>query len=57
VELKPGGLQIMLIGLSRNLQVGERVIIVLEFDDGERLTVNAPVQMTGDMHAPTEHTD
>ena len=56
VELKPGGLHIMLIGMSRNLQVGERVIINLEFADGERVTVNAPVQMAGDMHTPTDHT-
>ena len=56
VELKPGGLHIMLIGLSRNLQVGERVTINLEFADGERLTVNAPVQMAGGMHTPTDHT-
>ena len=56
VELKPGGLHIMLIGLSRNLQVGEQVTIDLEFADGEHLTVNAPVQMAGDMHTPTDHT-
>jgi hypothetical protein len=56
VELKPGGLHIMLIGLSRNLQLGERVTINLEFADGDRLTVNAPVQMAGDMHTPTDHT-
>lgn len=56
VELKPGGRHIMLIGLSRNLQVGERVTINLEFADGERLTVNAPVQMAGDMPTPTDHT-
>ena len=55
VELKPGGLHIMLIGLRRNLQVGERVIINLEFSDGERLAINAPVQMAGDMHTPTDH--
>jgi len=55
VELKPGGLHIMLIGLSRDLQLGERVTINLEFADGERLTVSAPVQMVGDMQAPTDH--
>jgi len=56
VELKPGGLHIMLIGLSRNLQVGERVTINLEFADGERLTVNAPVQMAGGMRSQSDHT-
>ena len=56
VELKPGGLHIMLIGLSRNLQLGERVTNNLEFADGERLIVNAPVQMAGDMHTPPDHT-
>ncbi len=56
VELKPGGLHIMLIGLSRNLQLGERVTIDLEFADGERLTVNAPVQMAGDMRSESNHT-
>ena len=56
VELKPGGLHIMLIGLSRNLQVGEQVSIELEFADSERLAVTAPVQMVKERHSQSDHT-
>ncbi|MDP6552540.1 MAG: copper chaperone PCu(A)C [Arenicellales bacterium] len=45
--LQPGGFHIMLIGLSRSLEMGEQVLIELEFADGERLAVDAVVQMAG----------
>ena len=43
VELKPGGLHVMLIGLRRDLKVGEAVDVTLEFNDGSRKSVTAPV--------------
>ncbi|MGB1682665.1 MAG: copper chaperone PCu(A)C [Arenicellales bacterium] len=50
VSLKPGGLHIMLIGLTRTLQLGQTVEIDLYFADGERLTLAARVQMPGQEH-------
>jgi len=47
VALKSGGFHIMLIGLTRALEMGEEVLIELEFADGERLAVDAVVQMAG----------
>lgn len=42
--LKPGGLHIMLIGLTRSLKVGDIVDIKLIFDDGSGQIVKAPVK-------------
>jgi copper(I)-binding protein len=42
--LKPGGLHIMLIGLTRELNVGDIVDIKLIFDDGSELIAKAPVK-------------
>ena len=47
VALKSSGFHIMLIGLTRDLEMGEEVPIELEFADGERLAVDAVVQMAG----------
>ena len=55
VALKPGGLHIMLIGLNRNLEVGKKVTLELEFADGERLSFKAPVQMVSQEHDHTNH--
>ena len=55
VVLKPGGLHIMLIGLNRNLEVGKKVTLELEFADGERLSFKAPVQMVSQEHDHTTH--
>lgn len=44
VELKPGGLHIMLIGLIRDLKVGDRFPVTLEFDDGSSIVVQAEVR-------------
>ena len=43
IDLKPGGLHVMLIGLRRDLKVGEQVDVTLEFNDGSRKAVTAPV--------------
>lgn len=50
VELKPGGLHLMLIDVTERLKPGEGVTISLEFDDGKKREVNAVVKpMTGEM--------
>lgn len=45
----------MLIGLNQNLEVGERVTIELEFADGQRLIVAAPVRMPEGMKHEADH--
>jgi len=55
VALKSGGFHIMLIGLTRALEMGEEVLIELEFADGERLAVDAVVQMAGVEQDHSDH--
>jgi len=42
--LKPGGLHIMLIGLHKPLKLDQKVSITLEFKNGSRQTIEAPVR-------------
>jgi copper(I)-binding protein len=44
VELKPGGLHVMLIGLTRDLNVGDKFPLTLEFASGATLQVEAEVR-------------
>ncbi len=44
VELKPGGLHVMLIGLIGDLKAGEKVKVDLVFDDGSQEAIVAPVR-------------
>ncbi len=44
VELKPGGLHIMLIGLKRDLPAGERLTLVLHFERAGDIEVEAEVR-------------
>ena len=44
VTLKPGGFHLMLIGLKQSLTPGEEVAFELEFADGSRKVLRAPVQ-------------
>ena len=44
VELKPGGYHVMLIGLSRDLAVGDRFAVTLSFEKSDDLTVEAEVR-------------
>lgn len=44
VELRPGGLHVMLIGLTRDLNVGDKFPLTLEFASGATLTVEAEVR-------------
>jgi copper(I)-binding protein len=43
-ELRPGDYHIMLIGPERVPDIGERVMLELVFDNGERIHVHAPVR-------------
>jgi copper(I)-binding protein len=45
VELKPGGYHVMLIGLTQDLQEGDRFQIVLRFEKSGPITVEAEVRM------------
>ena len=44
VQLKPGGLHIMLLGLKRDLKPGDQVSVTLGFDDGSEKILQVPVQ-------------
>jgi hypothetical protein len=44
VELKPGGYHVMLIGLTRDLNVGEKFPVTLQFESGNSLVVEAEVR-------------
>jgi copper(I)-binding protein len=50
VELKPGGLHLMLIGLQRPLAEGESVPVTLTFDDGTRVDAVLAVRAMGGGH-------
>jgi copper(I)-binding protein len=45
VELKPGGLHVMLIGLKQSLNEGDRFLVTLEFEKSGPLQVEAEVRM------------
>ena len=44
VKLQPGGMHIMLIGLTQNLTAGENISLSLEFSDGSAQALEIPVQ-------------
>lgn len=44
VQLQPGGLHVMLIGLKGNLEPGDQVSLTLTFDDGTQIPVDVPVR-------------
>ncbi|WP_281648924.1 copper chaperone PCu(A)C [Parendozoicomonas sp. Alg238-R29] len=44
VKFKPGGLHIMIMGLNKNLTIGEMVPLELHFSNGKVLNVKAPVK-------------
>lgn len=44
VELRPGGLHLMLFGLKKPLVTGDTVHVTLTMDDGSRVAVSAPVR-------------
>lgn len=44
VTLQPGGMHIMMIGLTRNLIVGENISLSLTFSDGSQQSLQVPVK-------------
>lgn len=44
ITLQPGGMHVMLIGLTQNLSVGENISLSLEFSDGSNQALEIPVQ-------------
>lgn len=44
VELKPGGLHIMLIGLKDDLVIGDTITVTLQFENADPLTLEIPIQ-------------
>ncbi|MEA3639342.1 MAG: copper chaperone PCu(A)C [Lamprobacter sp.] len=44
VTLAPGGLHVMLIGLTKTLAPGDQIELTLGFDDGSLQTLNLPVR-------------
>ncbi|WP_410760772.1 copper chaperone PCu(A)C [Halochromatium sp.] len=44
VVLEPGGLHVMLIGLTETLAPGNRVTLTLDFDDGDKQRLSLPVK-------------
>jgi hypothetical protein len=44
VTLEPGGLHVMLIGLTRDLKAGDSLTLTLGFDDGSEQSLTLPVK-------------
>ncbi len=44
VELKPGGLHIMLVGLKNDLVIGGTITVTLQFENADPLTLDIPIQ-------------
>jgi copper(I)-binding protein len=44
IELKPGGLHVMLIGLRRDLTAGDQVMLTLGFENSGEIVVEARVR-------------
>ena len=44
VELKPGGLHIMLVGLKNDLNTGGTITLTLHFEKADPLTLEIPIQ-------------
>lgn len=54
VQLKPGGMHVMLMGLQRPLKEGERIKLVLTFERAGTIEIEARVEKAGAM-APGDH--
>jgi len=55
VMLKPGGLHVMFIGLKRDLNVGDKVDVTLEFSDGSSKSITAPIHKVMRKHGMKGH--
>jgi periplasmic copper chaperone A len=50
VMLKPGGMHVMFIGLNRDLNLDSSVDVTLEFSDGSKKSLTAPVARSSMQH-------
>ena len=55
IEFAPGGYHVMLIGLKRDLKVGDEFEITLKFAAREDLILSVPVQEAGDSDSMSDH--
>jgi periplasmic copper chaperone A len=55
LSLKPGGMHIMLIGLTGPLNMGENIDLTLGFSDGQEQRIKVPVEMIQPMHHKMQH--
>jgi copper(I)-binding protein len=55
VTLAPGGVHLMLLGLTRPVREGDSLTITLELDNGESLPVTIEVGAPGDSSAHRHH--
>jgi hypothetical protein len=55
VTLAPGGLHVMLIGLTVPLAPGDRIALTLTFDEGSEEQVSAPVRAIAAVPMPHQH--
>jgi copper(I)-binding protein len=53
--LEPGGLHVMLIGLTGDLKPGEQVDLTLKFADGSEQQIKAPIKSLMGMKMPMKH--
>lgn len=44
IIFKPGGLHVMLIGLNRDLTIGETISLTLNFEKADSITIEVPVE-------------
>lgn len=44
IIFKPGGLHVMLIGLNRDLKIGETISLTLNFEKADSITIEVPVE-------------
>jgi len=49
LELKPGSYHIMIIGLVKDLNVGDEITLTLHFENHEDITLTVPVKEAADM--------
>jgi copper(I)-binding protein len=47
VEFKPGGYHVMLVGLTRDLKVGESIPLTLRFEKSGAITIDVPIRAEG----------
>lgn len=50
VELKPGDMHVMLIGLTKNLNKLDSIELTLVFENGERMKIDTPVKSARTLH-------